>query len=277
MKYLFFQLLPKNLLSRLMGVLADIKFPSPFLLSIIKAYSYLYGINMNEMAKSPNELKNFNEFFTRKLKPELRPIDPGEKSVISPVDGTISEFGAIKEGLLTQTKGIFYTLEDLVGEKYSKLFEQGYFITIYLSPADYHRIHTPVSGKVSNFNYFSGNLWPVNRFGVEEIGALLAINERIVTPIKNKVGIVGLVKVGALVVGKITLDYSDISSNSKGLKSLHLPVLPEKNYDKGDEIGKFMLGSTVILLFQKNQFKPGELHRDKKIRMGEKIGEMISS
>lgn len=272
MKYLFLKLLPKNLLSRVAGYLADIPFPSPFLLSFIHIYSKIYNVRLHEAKKPLSKMKTFNEFFTRELKDGLRPIDPSPDSITSPVDGTVAEHGIIKHGLLVQTKGILYSLADLVGDRESKLYEDGYFITIYLSPADYHRIHTPIAGEVKQFSYFSGNLWPVNNLGVQQVGGLFALNERLVTPLEGKRGTVGIVKVGATVVGKIKVKFSDVESNLGKKSQLRLPVYPARNFAKGEEIGKFQLGSTVILLFQKDQFVSNDLFREKKVKVGEILG-----
>lgn len=272
MKYLFLKLLPKNLTSKLMGKLADLRVPSPLLLSAIKVYSRFYKVNLNEIKLPLNRFKTFNDFFTRDLKTEARPVNDTPGSIVSPVDGSIAEFGPIKNRLLIQTKGIYYSLTDLVGEKQTKLFEDGFFITLYLSPSDYHRIHSPVTGTVNEFSYFSGNLWPVNAIGVKNVGGLFSLNERIVTMMEGSFGRLAVVKVGATVVGRITLDYSDLKSNSDQKSQLHLPVFPPKKYKKGQEIGQFQLGSTVILLFEKGRFTPASLQNGQSIRMGEIIG-----
>jgi len=272
MKYLFLKLLPKNLISRLFGVLANLKFPSPLLMSFIHLYSSIYKIQLSDLKVPTDSMKTFNEFFTRELKPELRPIDQTPNGVVSPVDGTIAEFGNIEQGLLVQTKGVLYSLSDLVGKEDAKLFNQGYFVTFYLSPADYHRIHTPISGKVKRFSYFSGNLWPVNSFGVQNIGGLFSLNERIVSPVEGKNGTVGVVKVGATIVGKISVDYDELCSNKGKSSQFNLPVYPVKKYKKGEEIGQFQLGSTVILLFEKDRFTPIELTKERKVKMGQLIG-----
>ena len=273
MNYIFLKLLPKNLVSRLAGYLADLQVPAPLLKSLIQVYSKFYKIQLDEVKKPVSSFKNFTDFFTRELKKDARFIDPAPNVIVSPVDGTIAEFGDIEAGLLVQAKGVYYTLNDLVGKKIAKKFENGYFITIYLSPADYHRIHTPVAGKVKSFTYFSGNLWPVNRIGVENVGSLFAVNERIVTPIQADMGDVLLIKVGATVVGKITLDYHELKTNQKKEQTqFNIPVVPAKKYEKGQEIGQFQLGSTVILIFAKNQMTPVGLQKDKKIKLGEMIG-----
>lgn len=264
--------MPKNLLSRFAGILADLELPKPVLSSLIQLYCQFYSVKRHEMKTPIGLMRTFNDFFTRELRPELRPIDETQDGVISPVDGKIAEFGPIEQGLLVQTKGILYSLADLVGEKSAAVFKEGYFVTIYLSPADYHRIHVPISGKIKSFSYFSGNLWPVNSFGVKQIGGLFAINERIVTPIEGEKGVVGLVKVGATIVGKIKVNYSDLTSNSKKPTQLNLPVIPERAYRKGEEIGQFQLGSTVILLFEKGKFTPADIQPGSSVKLGQMLG-----
>ncbi len=276
MKYLLVRLLPKNLVSRALGALSDIKLPSPILQSFIRIYCQFYAVKLAEAKKTIGEFKTFNDFFTRELKPDARPIDDQPDSIVSPVDGTIAEFGEIKNNLLVQTKGIYYSCIDLVGEDHAKLFNDGYFITLYLSPADYHRIHTPVAGKLKEFSYFSGNLWPVNDIGVQNVGGLFSLNERIVSLLEAGKSKVAIVKVGATVVGRIKLQYSDLSSNKGQASQYRLPVVPPKKYQKGDEIGRFQLGSTVILLFQKGSIQPENLTQNRKIKMGEILGKALS-
>jgi len=272
MTYLFLRLLPKNLLSRLFGYLGSLEVPFPLLKGFIGVYCRIYQVKLDEIKSPIDSIQSFNEFFTRELKSGSRAVDESPESVVSPVDGTIAEFGDIHHKLLVQTKGILYSLTDLVGKKAAKKFENGYYLTIYLSPADYHRIHAPVAGSVNKFSYFSGSLWPVNRLGIKNVGGLFSLNERILTPIENDNGEVGLVKVGATVVGKITVDYHDLQTNSKKQTSLDLPVVPAKVYAKGEEIGRFQLGSTVILLFQSGKFSPNNIYPGKTVKMGQALG-----
>lgn len=272
MRYTLLKLLPKNLISRFAGIVADAKVPAPLLLSFIRLYCLFYKVRTHEIMKRLDEFKTFNEFFTRELKPEMRRIDAEPDTVVSPVDGAIAEFGEIKHNLLLQTKGVYYSLDDLVGEKAAQRFNDGFYITIYLSPSDYHRIHSHVSGKLKEFSYFSGKLWPVNRFGVKHVGGLFSLNERIVSCIETEAGMTAMVKVGAMIVGRITLDYSGLASNASHNTQMSLPVVPPRVYRKGDEIGQFKLGSTVILLFEKEIFKPEDLFQGKVIQMGQSIG-----
>lgn len=274
MQYLFLKLLPKNLFSRMMGALSDLEAPTPLLMAIIRAYAKHYKIDLGEMKTPWADIKRFNDFFTRELKEGVRPIDEEPDVLVSPVDGALAEWGEIKDQLLLQTKGIYYSLADLVGPEEAKCFEGGHFMTLYLSPADYHRIHTPYGGKVSRFSYFSGNLWPVNKFGVEEIGGLFSINERIYTPLDTLRGRIGMVKVGATVVGKILTTYSKLTSNQGGKTALDLPVVPPVEYGKGQEIGRFQLGSTVILLMEPGRFEGENLEKGMKVKMGQRLGKL---
>jgi phosphatidylserine decarboxylase len=276
MPYLLLRLLPKNLISRLAGVLADLRLPAPLLRSFIRFYSQRYRVDLTEMRKPIEEMKSFNDFFTRELKPDARVIDADPLSVISPVDGQVAEYGPVTGGMLIQTKGVHYSLVDLLGENAAERYAEGFFITLYLSPADYHRIHAPISGQVKRFSYFSGNLWPVNALGVKHVGGLFALNERIVTPLEGTQGVVTVVKVGATVVGRITLDYNELRTNKGRRTHIDLPVVPTRHYHKGDEIGQFQLGSTVILLFEKGRFIPRRLQTGQPIRLGEGLGDLPS-
>jgi len=272
MRYQLIKLLPKSLLSRLAGALADSKLPSPLLRSFLKLYSQFYHVRLDEVAKPLSQMENFTQFFTRELKEGSRQIHPEPNGIVSPVDGKIAEFGPITGGLLTQTKGVYYSLIDLVGEDLAKEFVDGYFLTIYLSPADYHRIHAPVTGTVNRFSYFSGQLWPVNEIGVKHVAGLFAVNERLITPMDSQAGLVAVIKVGATVVGKITAAYTDVVSNQGKGNRLNLPVVPSRTFEKGEELGQFQLGSTVILLFQKDRFTPVELSQGQSLQMGQLIG-----
>lgn len=267
-------LLPKNLISRFLGVLANYKFHPFFLINFIRFYSYVYKIDLRKYSDKGICFLTFNDFFARKIDLQERIIDENPSSVISPVDGTILWHGEIKHNQLYQAKNILYFLEELVGEENAKIFQDGYYITIYLSPADYHRIHSPVSGAICGWRYFSGNLWPVNSFAVQTIGKLFCINERFLTLFKysDSSNILGLLKVGATVVGKIKTNYTNISSNSNIKNSFSYNFEKEITVEKGKEMARFELGSCVILLFQKNQFNPIDIKVNEKVKMGEPLG-----
>ena len=208
----FLSLIPTNLFSRGLGYLSEKELPPSVLHSFIKAYCTYYKIDIDEYEKKPSEYKTFQEFFTREFKKGARKFDTLPNGIISPVDGTIAQCGKIEEGLLLQAKGIYYSLTDLISE--DTVFKNPFYITIYLAPRDYHRIHTPIDGTVASYSYFSGSLWPVNNLGVSRIANLFCINERIFTLFDTAMGKVGLVKVGATVVGKISTKYSHLTTNS---------------------------------------------------------------
>ena len=271
MRFFLLRMLPKSLSSKLLGKLSSTLIHPKLLLKFIKGYCAYYQVDLSVVKKPLEEMKNFDEFFTRELKDGARPIDKNKGSIVSPVDGVISEFGELGPGFLTQTKGVLYSLADLVGSSLALEFLGGFYLTIYLSPSHYHRIHSPIAGKVNEYSCFSGSLWPVNELGIQNVGSLLCQNERILTLLENPKGKVALIKVGATIVGKISLTYSDLKTNTGYKTKLGVKVKPEKTYEKGEEVATFHIGSTVILLFQKNQISPHQLEKGKQILMGQKI------
>lgn len=164
------EILPQNAISRGVGVLGR----SSISRYIIKPYSKIYKINLDEMEQSLDSYPNFTSFFTRKLKAEAREVVADPYTLSSPVDGKVAEYGDIKEGTLIQAKGIDYRVEQLIGctKEEAERFDGGTFLTIYLSPSDYHRIHMPLSGAVTKATYLPGRLFPVNRIGVEHVSGL---------------------------------------------------------------------------------------------------------
>ena len=271
--FFFLWILPRNLFSRICGNIADFHLPSSFLKIIIRLFSKLYGVNLAESEKKISEFGTFNEFFTRRLKKNARPIDQGINSLISPVDGFIGEFGKINNGTLIQAKGLDYRIEDLLEDKYrTQIYDDGSFITIYLAPQNYHRIHSMVEGEVNEFSYCTGDLWTVGPLGLNYIKNLFTINERLTTFIKTKNGECALVKVGATVVGKIKVNYHSQISNQKGSVSNKIILKKPFKLDKGQEIGLFELGSTVICLFPPKQVEFNNLIVGQKINFGESIG-----
>ncbi|WP_249669722.1 archaetidylserine decarboxylase [Polycladospora coralii] len=268
------KLLPKKRLSRFIGSMARKSFSRHF----IRLYMRLFSIDLSDVKKPIHEFEHLLDFFIRELKPGSRPIASDQNAIVSPVDGVISQFGTIRNGELIQAKGINYTLEELLdgNRAYIDQFNGGQFITIYLSPKDYHRIHAPVSGQVKQISYFPGALYPVNEAGVRLIPGLFAKNERLVTFIERESGPVALIKVGATNVGSIRLSFDDeIITNpareKQKLDKLYQPPIP---FAKGDEVGWFEFGSTIILLFRPNQMKwMNAIEEGKSVRMGECIAQ----
>jgi phosphatidylserine decarboxylase len=243
-----FYLLPKHALSRAVGRWAR----SPISRFAIPLFIRRFRINLEEAEKPWRDYPNLLEFFIRKLKPDARPVDSSPNTGVSPVDGVISQLGEITEGTLLQTKGVTYRLEDLLGgdSEQAAAFEGGKFVTIYLSPRDYHRIHAPAAGEVTHVSYIPGKLFPVNDFGVRVIPRLFVRNERLITFMRTSLGRIAVVKVGATNVGSIRLNFDpQVSTRSAGgrLRKVYEPPLP---LSKGQEMGRFEFGSTVILLFE---------------------------
>ena len=271
--YYFIWILPRNSFNRLCGYIADAKLPRFFLILLIRLFSWKYGVNLNESSKQVSEYVNFNEFFTRELLPDARSLDPDKETVLSPVDGILGESGIINNEFLIQAKGLEYRLKDLLkNSEKSKFYDGGVFITIYLAPYNYHRVHSMASGEVSEFCYIPGDLWTVSPLGVHHVPELFARNERLITYFETDSGECALVKVGATVVGRIRVVYHDITSNRIGAgfqkKVLEIPY----NVERGDEVALFEMGSTVICLFPPGQIELKKLKKDQKILLGQAIG-----
>lgn len=269
------KILPKELVSRLIGKLSCKKLPKLILVPWISSYCTLFGVNMSESKKDVYDFKTFNEFFTRELKHGARKPDSSKNSVISPVDGKIMEFGAIDKNTLIQAKGKIYTLESFLEDaEAAKNFENGSFVTIYLAPKNYHRIHSPVSGKIVGYQYIPGSLFCVSKRSSEIIDNLFSKNERLITYLESQNGLIAVVKIGACVVGKIRASYEstafDTYCNMK-LKKTYSKKIP---IEKGAQIGMFEIGSTVVLLFEKDAISFDDMVRGKELKIGQKIGTM---
>tara|TARA_Y100001970_G_scaffold293398_1_gene439952 strand:- start:2352 stop:3209 length:858 start_codon:yes stop_codon:yes gene_type:complete len=273
--YYFLWILPRNIFSRICGYIADIHIPSYILKPLIIFFSRFYGVNLSESEKNITEFRTFNEFFTRKLNKEARPIDMVENSLISPVDGYIGEFGTIKKEKLLQAKGLDYRLEDLLEDKNrTLLYNGGKYVTIYLAPQNYHRIHSMVKGEVNEFSYITGDLWTVSQLGINYVNNLFARNERLTTYINTKKGECALVKVGATVVGRIKVNYHSQTSNCRGALSKKINLENPYKLEKGQEVGLFELGSTVICLFPPKQVELYNLKIGQLVYFGESIGKI---
>lgn len=260
-------IIPHKVISKAAGKFTNSR-PSKIL---IKPYSKLYKINLNEIEKPINEYKNMTEFFTRKLSEGARNFNLQSNIVSSPVDGTVSEFGNINEGSLIQAKGINYTVENLIGDKkLASKYKNGSFITIYLSPKDYHRIHIPLDSKLMSYSYIRGRLFPVNSIGVKEVKGLFTKNERLISNFQYDNSHYSLVKVGAFIVGSVKVNYEN---NINYKEKIFIEDIKEDiKFSKGDEIGKFEFGSTIILLFENKIDFSDNIKSGSKINLGEDIG-----
>jgi phosphatidylserine decarboxylase len=268
-------LIPQHLLSHLMGKLASAKLGSPTHYGIKKFIEH-YRVNMNEAKISDyTQFETFNDFFTRELKEGARIISAENNVMISPVDGCVSEVGHIEKDQLLQAKGAYYSVRDLCGgdNELSEKFHDGAFLTAYLSPRDYHRFHMPVSGKLKKMIYVPGKLFSVNQSSVKNVPGLFARNERVVCEFETDIGAMAFIAVGAMIVGSMSMNWHGIVAPQEKC------VIKTYDYSKqpiflnrGDEVGHFRLGSTVIILCEKNKIKwDASLCAEKKLQMGEVI------
>ncbi|WP_408009471.1 archaetidylserine decarboxylase [Pseudalkalibacillus sp. A8] len=269
LKYLLF-CLPHHALTYLIGSFMK----SGISKYAINTYARIYGIDMSNVEKPIHEFKNLNEFFKRKIKLHVRPVDRHIDSFVSPADGTVTQTGQIENGTLIQAKGESYTVEGLLNDQEKALgFQNGSFMTIYLSPKDYHRVHAPIDGSITDYSYIPGRLYPVNKLGVNSIKGIFTKNERVATYLNTGSGQVAIVKIGALIVGSVQLAYQqqvERSHKGKPLKKAFKSMIP---IDKADEIGHFEFGSTVTLLFEENQISlESSLKAGSTIKMGQTLG-----
>ncbi len=252
-------LLPQHYLSHTVGKLADSKIPWLKDL-LISQFIKTYGVNMNEaLISDPKAYASFNDFFIRKLKPEARQISNHMDRVLSPVDGKVYQAGDIKHGRIFQAKGHSFSLIELLGgnNAYAKPFVDGHFITLYLAPKDYHRIHMPLTGTLKHMIYVPGDLFAVNPLTATTIPNLFARNERIACIFESEVGPMAMVLVGAINVGSIHTQWAGCITPSKTGNDIRTwdynnSAGEQIRLVKGEEMGYFKLGSTVILLFTKD-------------------------
>ena len=265
--------LPQHALSRLVLRATRVRAPR-FKNWLIRAFLRLYPIDMTEAAE-PDAFRygSFNEFFTRALKQGARAVAMGSREIACPVDGAISEAGKIEGARLLQAKGRHYTLEELLAARgWAKHFEGGSFATIYLAPFNYHRVHMPLQGRLRETVYVPGRLFSVNAATASLVPRLFARNERVLTWFDTSFGEFALILVGALNVGSIaTVWAGDITPAPQRVAT---PLPPQDVcLAKGEELGRFNMGSTVILLFQKDRARwHDDLRAGATVRLGQSLG-----
>ncbi|MDN3379000.1 MULTISPECIES: archaetidylserine decarboxylase [unclassified Pseudoalteromonas] len=251
--------MPKHFLSRMVGKLAAARLGG-LTTWLIKLFIKQYKIDMSEAQYSdPAHYKTFNEFFTRPLKKGVRPLNAEADIIAHPVDGAISQLGAIVDGQLIQAKGHDYSLQALLGgsEQDTAPFLGGEFATIYLAPKDYHRIHMPIDGTLSKMIYVPGDLFSVNPLTAQNVPNLFARNERVVAIFDTEIGPLAMVLVGATIVASIETVWAGTVTPPAGkdVFSWNYPTTGDNaiTLKKGEEMGRFKLGSTVILAWGANQ------------------------
>ncbi len=270
--------LPQHALSRLAGKLANSE--RAWLKNLlIRCFASHYRVNMQEAAEPDcTQYKSFNHFFTRALDPSSRHVEPSPPGICSPADGEISQLGKIQQQALVQAKGRFFTLGSLLAfdNTLAERFYNGEFATIYLSPKDYHRVHMPCDGTLVKTTYVPGKLFSVNNDTAQAVEGLFARNERLICEFDTPHGKMAMILVGAMIVAAIETTWYDYSLSPGRTASIETHNGPA--FRKGDEMGRFKLGSTVILLFEEGAVQwhdgaqPGTA-----VKMGELLANVGSS
>ncbi|WP_180178861.1 archaetidylserine decarboxylase [Acinetobacter sp. YH12041] len=267
------KVVPQHRLSRVVGKIAASENPI-VKTAVIAAFKTKYGIDMS-IAEQTNALKfkSFNDFFTRGLRTGVRAVDADSTAIVSPADGAISQLGKIENGDVFQAKGQKFTVENLIADpQLAEPFKNGEFATVYLSPRDYHRVHMPFAGTLTETLYVPGELFSVNQTTAENIPGLFARNERMVCLFDTELGRMAVVLVGAMIVAGIeTVATGKVKPSGRIELNQHNLFL-----EKGAELGRFYLGSTAVILFEENKMQWDEKFKaNSTVLMGEALGHII--
>ncbi|MES9905486.1 MAG: archaetidylserine decarboxylase [Sedimenticola sp.] len=280
---LLLYLLPHHILSRGMHWLTRCRW-EPLKDQLIRGAIQLYKVDMSEAAEpNPSRYDNFNAFFTRRLRDNARPLAMEEESILCPVDGAVSQTGDIVDGRIFQAKGHDFSLHELLGgdREWAEKFAGGRYVTLYLSPQDYHRIHMPLSGMLKKMLHVPGRLFSVSPSTTRTVPRLFSRNERLVNLFDTEIGPMAVIMVGAIfVAGMDTVWAGTVTPLSQRVTRWSYTNAPSEPVflEKGKEMGRFNMGSTVILLFGKEAVEWGEqMAPGTKIHMGEKIAEQLTA
>jgi len=238
--------LPRQRLSRAVGRVCEMPLSPRVSTAVTRTFVSLAGVDMSDVAPRDRPYPNFDAFFTRPLRPGTRPVSGAR--VVSPADGRVVALGRIARGARFRVKQQDYTAGELIGED-AAAYDDGSFAVVYLAPRDYHRVHAPVAGEVRHVRGIAGDLFPVNALGERHVPRLLARNQRVVVFIETaELGRVAVVLVGALIVGRITVRMLDVREVLPG----DYRIEPRVQVGQGDEIGIVHLGSTVVVLMERD-------------------------
>ncbi len=272
--------LPKNLLSRIVGKLVEIKWPAPMALFLVKGFAKLFGVKLHEVKEPLESFQSIQSFFIRELKDGVRFFPDAPGVLGSPCDGTWGMSGRVENGQMLQIKGRPYSLEKLLGgEVVVEGLEGATFSTLYLSPKDYHRFHAPMDLCIQRAWYLPGYLWPVNGAAVRGVEELFAVNERIVIEVSSPAkpdAKMWIVAVGATNVGKIVLGFTDLTSNKpqrkQEMQEWHEEPIPLK---KGDYLGHFCFGSTLVLVMAPELGSLSPQPMGNVLKLGDTMGKLL--
>jgi phosphatidylserine decarboxylase len=270
--------LPRIALSRAFGAISEWELPSPLQMLVNEAFATAAGIDRAESEKPPRAYDLLNALFTRKLKEDARSIESREEGAfVSPVDGTLTRFGTIDGETLFTVKGETYGITELIGDPgEAERFVDGAFAVLYLSPRDYHRIHSPTRAAVQRLRLMPGDLFPVNPIWLGHKPDLFSMNERIVSLCETPGGdAFSLISIGATCVGRITISFNDLKTSEHDRPRRDVELDPSPQLEHGDEFGVFNLGSTVVLLFEEPNFEfASSLSAGQSIKMGQCLGRL---
>lgn len=268
------RVLPRNAISRAMGSLCEANLPAPLMRGIVSAYSRAYNVNVDEACPSGLPYTSFDAFFTRKLREGARPIEGDDYTLVSPADGRIVDVGRADPTGAISVKGKPYTVEELVGDRaWARELSGGGFTVVYLSPRDYHRVHVPVAGSIVRVRGIDGDRYPVNSIGEQHVQGLFVKNRRVVIEVRSpEFGRVAVVMVGAMIVGRMSV----VGIDQPDVQGEHFPSPPIEIH-RGGELGKFHLGSTVVLLLPPDRFErwvrePGDVNYGQALAVAKRKG-----
>ncbi len=254
--------------SRIYGRLAKLRFPRFIIRKIIKWFTETYNINMDEYEGDVDDYNSLSEIFIRKLDPGKRPLRPDPDSILSPADGVVSSIELVRTDKAVQVKDVEYCISELLNKEIG--FSEGWYLTtIYLSPMDYHRFHFPAAGSLNGYCHMRGHLYPVNRLGLNNIKKLFLRNERIVIDMNLNGRQIFIAAVGATFVGSIKMEFIDNYKRDNKWKPLALKV------GQLQEMGRFELGSTIIMATPENIAKPADDIIGKVIKTGDILFTMV--
>ena len=265
--------IPKSYVSWFVGTMANLPLPRPLANFLVGWFSRAYNIDTSLAIRPWQSFPSIGAFFTRDLRPEVRPMADG---IVSPVDGTLRSAQNVSGvGDVTLVKGRDYSIASLLGnDDLAGRFVQGQVWNFYLSPQDAHHIFSPVDGKIVKSVHVPGKLWPVNDWAISAVDGLFVVNERVITFIETDHGLVAVVMVGATNVGRIALSYAPIETNRAPWKRhvqkslVHTPAI---SVARGDKIGTFKMGSTVVLVFEKRPFDLAKTGTQVKVTYGSSL------
>jgi phosphatidylserine decarboxylase len=272
------RLVPQHFVSRLAGRAAALPLPRPLRRPLVGAFGRTFGVDFGEVVGPLDSYASIQDFFTRALPPGGREVDAAADAVVAPCDGRWGSCGSVADGELLQVKGRPYSLAALLGSVAdARAFEGGAYATFYLAPRNYHRFHSPCDGRVVRARYLPGALWPVNRVGVEGIPALFASNERLCAFLE--VGAASaplcLVAVGATMVGKVRVNFDDLTTNEGGRAPVERDYRPAGHrLAKGEEWGRFEFGSTIVLVAGREAMEVDCCPPGTELRLGRRIGRL---